>query len=127
MADISVTRVEELGIWLMVYDSRDPRGILLRWSETPWGPWSEAVTLFRRDDAVGSFIYAPGEADEDLAGPMIGDNPDPTEEEGGAYAPYVVDRFTRVEGDVLSIAYTLSTWNPYLVVMMRSELTIVAE
>ena len=35
MGDLLVTWVEELGVWLMVYDSREPRGVLARWSATP--------------------------------------------------------------------------------------------
>ena len=124
MGDLSVTWVADLGAWLMVYDSRDPRGVLVRWSATPWGPWSEHQTIFQRADGLGRFIHEPGE-DDGLAGPMIGGGDrDPMDEGGGNYAPYVVERFTRVEEGVLSFWYTMSTWNPYLVVLMRSDLAI---
>ncbi|MGC2765994.1 MAG: hypothetical protein WB607_10870 [Candidatus Acidiferrum sp.] len=43
---------------------------------------------------------------------------------GGAYAPYVVERWTKVQGSELSIYYVLSTWNPYVVVLMKSRLHI---
>ena len=48
-----------------------------------------------------------------------GNNPYTTP--GGPYAPYMIERFTRVTGNTLSIYYTISTWNPYTTVEMRSE------
>jgi len=36
----------------------------------------------------------------------------------------MVDRFTNVSGTTLTIYYTMSTWNPYTVVKMRSQFTI---
>jgi hypothetical protein len=43
---------------------------------------------------------------------------------GGAYAPHVVERWTKVQGSELTIYYTLSTWNPYVVVLMKSRLQV---
>jgi hypothetical protein len=71
-------------------------------------------------------------------GPMIGYNggPGPTSictptttandpvcTRGAAYAPQMIEQFTLVDPNArtLSIDYTLSTWNPYTVVRMRSE------
>jgi hypothetical protein len=42
----------------------------------------------------------------------------------GAYAPYVIERFTKLEGSELSLYYVLSTWNPYVVVLMKSRLRV---
>jgi len=42
---------------------------------------------------------------------------------GGAYAPYVIERWTKLQGSELNIYYVLSTWNPY-VVMMKSRLHV---
>ncbi len=42
----------------------------------------------------------------------------------GTYAPYVIERWTRVKGSELSIYYALSTWNPYVVVLMKSRLHV---
>jgi hypothetical protein len=49
---------------------------------------------------------------------------DPETARGGAFAPSMIERFTEVKNDKLSIYYTLSTWNPYTVVKMRSDFTI---
>ena len=76
---------------------------------------------------MGTFIHDPGVVPnppgDGLNGPTIGQN-DPNTTRGGAYAPYMIGRFTRVTGNRLSIYYTLSTWNPYTVVEMRSDFTI---
>ncbi|MGA2796125.1 MAG: hypothetical protein ABSE63_00970 [Thermoguttaceae bacterium] len=43
---------------------------------------------------------------------------------GGAYAPYVIERFTKLEGSELNLYYVLSTWNPYVVVLMKSRFQV---
>jgi len=130
LGDLSVTWCKDLGLWLMTYDSRPPatRGILFSYSTTPWGPWSQPQVIFdpARDGALGKFIHDPNLVPNDgLAGPVIGQsksNPDAVM--GGAYAPYVVERWTKITGSQLDIYYVLSTWNPYVVVLMKSELQI---
>jgi hypothetical protein len=130
MGDLSVTWCKDLGLWLMTYDSRDPapRGILFSYSRTPWGPWSEPQVIFNavRDSALGKFIHDPQIVPDDgLAGPAIGKGrANPQAVHGGAYAPYVIERWTKVQGSELRIYYVLSTWNPYVVVLMRSRLHI---
>ncbi|MGB7730242.1 MAG: DUF4185 domain-containing protein [Candidatus Acidiferrum sp.] len=130
MGDLSVTWCKDLRLWLMTYDSREPapRGILFSYSRTPWGPWSAPQIIFNamRDGAIGKFIHNPQAVPDDgLAGPVIGKGQaNPRAVHGGAYAPYVVERWTKVKGSELSIYYTLSTWNPYVVVLMKSQLHI---
>jgi len=130
MGDLSVTWCKDLGLWLMTYDSRDPspRGILFSYSRTPWGPWSEPQVIFnaQRDGAIGKFIHNPqANPDDGLAGPVIGKGQaNPRAVHGGAYAPYVIERWTKVNGPELSIYYVLSTWNPYVVVLMKSQLRV---
>jgi hypothetical protein len=130
IGNVSVTFAEELGLWLMTYDggakTQSTIGVYFSYATEPWGPWSQPQLIFnpRRDGAMGTFIHDPTIVPSDgLAGPTIGPN-DPNTTRGAAYAPYMIDRFTRVNGSTLSIYYTLSTWNPYTVVMMRSDLTI---
>ena len=130
MGDLSVTWCKDLGLWLMTYDSREPapRGILFSYSHTPWGPWSEPQIIFnaRRDGAVGKFIHNPqASPDDGLAGPVIGKGQaNPQAVHGGAYAPYVIERWTKVQGSELSMYYVLSTWNPYVVILMKSRLNV---
>ena len=130
MGDLSVTWCKDLGLWLMTYDSREPapRGILFSYSRTPWGPWSEPQVIFNgmRDGAIGKFIHNPqANPDDGLAGPVIGKGQaNPQAVHGGAYAPYVIERWTKVQGSELSIYYVLSTWNPYVVILMKSRLHV---
>jgi hypothetical protein len=114
----------------MTYDSRAPApaGIEFSYSSTPWGPWREPQILFQavRDGDLGKFIHKPGAHPADgLAGPVIGKGQaDPEAVHGGAYAPYVVERWTKVQGSELNLYYVLSTWNPYVVVLMKSRMRV---
>jgi lysophospholipase L1-like esterase len=127
IGNVSVTRAPGLGLWLMTYDSRAQGGVVFRYSTSPWGPWSAPQVIFDpvRDGGFGHFIHDPAiTPDDGLDGPTIGGN-DPFKTRGGNYAPYMIERFTKVEGGRLSIYYVMSTWNPYTVVLMQSQFTIV--
>ncbi|MGA7793519.1 MAG: DUF4185 domain-containing protein [Candidatus Acidiferrales bacterium] len=130
LADLSVTWCKELGLWLMTYDRRtQPNGIAFSYSRTPWGPWSEPEILFNpmRDNALGKFIHGPfRKVDDGLAGPVLGqrNRVNAAEIRGGAVAPYVVERWTKVQGSELELYYLMSTVNPYVVVLMKSILRI---
>jgi Domain of unknown function (DUF4185) len=130
IGNVSVTYSSDLDLWLMTYDggaaSQATVGVYFAYATEPWGPWSTPQLIFnlRRDRALGTFVHDPSIVPSDkLNGPIIGPN-DPNTTRGGAYAPYMVGRFTRVTGNKLSIYYTLSTWNPYTIVLMRSDFTI---
>jgi hypothetical protein len=128
LGDLSVTWCKDLGLWLMTYDRRAPtHGIAFSYSRTPWGPWSEPQILFNvANDGIGKFVHNPdGSPPDGLAGPVIGKGQmDPEAVRGGAYAPYVVERWTKLTGPELSVYYVLSTWNPYVVVLMKSRLKV---
>lgn len=102
VGDLSVTWCKDLRLWLMTYDSREPapRGILFSYSPTPWGPWREPQIIFNamRDGAIGKFIHNPQAIPDDgLVGPVIGKGQaNPSAVHGGAYAPYMVERWTKV-------------------------------
>ncbi len=124
IGDLSVTWAPALHLWLMTYDSRDPRGVVFRYSATPWGPWSDLQIIFKVARDGSGFIHRKGR-DDGLAGPVIGrGKANPEGVAGGAYAPYAIERFTRLDGDTLSLYYVLSTWNPYVVVLMRSQFEV---
>ena len=78
------------------------------------------------DGGYGKFIHDPAiHPDDRLAGPVIGKgqkNPDRVK--GGTYAPYVVERWTKVQGSELDLYYVMSTWNPYVAMLMKSRLRI---
>jgi hypothetical protein len=131
MGDMSVTWAANAALWVMTYDVHSPAAaIMLRTAPSPWGPWSAPETIFdAKKDGFGKFIHDPSITPPDgLAGPMIGkEKEDPESVRGNVYAPYVVERFTRFDApkDRLTIHWLLSTWNPYTVVHMRSDLDFV--
>ncbi|MBZ5642701.1 MAG: DUF4185 domain-containing protein [Acidobacteriia bacterium] len=130
LGDLSVTWCKDLGLWLMTYDRRTaPAGITFSYSRTPWGPWSEPQLIFNGlvNGALGKYIHNPRARPNDgLAGPlhMLRNEADPEAVIGGAYAPYMVERWTRLRGNELDIYYTMSTLNPYVVVLMKSRLSV---
>jgi len=129
MGDLSVTWSKDLDLWLMTYDSRPPAaaGIEFAYSSSPWGPWSEPQIIFNevRDGALGKFIHDPAiRPDDGLAGPVIGVGSNPDAVMGGTYAPFMVEPWMKVQGSQIDLYYTLSTWNPYVVMLMRSSLLI---
>ncbi len=126
----SVGYSSDLGMWLMTYDggrqSPATRGVYFTYAKDPWGPWAAPLLVFNspRDPGYGVFMHNPNAVPGDgLIGPTIG-NADPTTTSGAAYAPSLIERFTRVSGNTLRIYWLVSTWNPYTVVKMRSEFTI---
>ena len=128
IGEFSVTWAAPVGMWLMTYDSRSPRGIIFRYSVTPWGPWSEAQNILDpQRDRISEFIHQ-ARSNDGLAGPVIGPpGTDPEAVQGGMYAPYVIERFTKLDGGRLTIYFVLSTWNPYVVVLMKSAFKVAAE
>ena len=130
VGNMTVAYSDALGMWLMTYDggrqSPATRGVYLTYAKDPWGPWAAPILIYNtpRDPGFGLFIHNPSAVPSDgLNGPTIGAN-DPVTTPGGAYAPSIIGRFTSVSGNTLRIYWLVSTWNPYTVVKMRSELTI---
>jgi hypothetical protein len=120
VGEFSVEYLQPVGRYVMLYNSSEPRGIAMRSAEAPWGPWSEPVIVFEpwRDNGYGHFIHISSDfhgEDDGLSDPVR------EAEWGGEYGPYVIGRFTREIDGVCRIYYTMSTWNPYQVVLMRSD------
>jgi hypothetical protein len=130
LGEICVRWVPELDRYVMfgMPGPEDPIGtsLWLRVSRTPWGPWSHRRQLFdwiadgygRRDRAT-QFIHDP------LADPpdTVGDDMFPGQgtSPGGCYGAYLYR--ARVDGDTVSLLYTLSTWNPYQTMLMQHDIT----
>jgi uncharacterized metal-binding protein len=132
IGNLSVVYAADVGLWLMTYDggrqSEATNGVYFTSAPAPWGPWSTPQLIFnaKRDHGQGVFIHDPGQVPDDLLdGPTIApaNNP-PATTRGGNYAPLMIERFTRVSGNTLTIEYAMSTWNPYTVVRMRSAFQI---
>ena len=50
-------------------------------------------------------------------------NPDPTRN-GGIYGPYLISSFTRGTPSTTTVYWTMSTWNPYEVMLMKTRLRL---
>lgn len=128
LGELSVRWVGEVGRYLMLHASApgDPIGpaVVLRSATQPWGPWSPRVRLLdwittgMSTDPHTRFIRAARDGDP------VGDRVFRAQAggTGAAYAPYLFDAAT--DGSDLVLRYTLSTWNPYQVVLMRHRLPL---
>ncbi|MBN1910680.1 MAG: DUF4185 domain-containing protein [Pirellulales bacterium] len=121
VGELSVAFCRPLERFVMLYNSSLPFGIVMRSAERPWGPWSEKALLFDpvRDQGYGHFIHQP----PGLNGP--GDtfhDPRRRLQPGGPYGPYLINRYTSGTADRCRVYFTLSTWNPYQVVLMQADL-----
>jgi uncharacterized protein (TIGR03437 family) len=148
IGNLSAFYSQQLGLWLMTFDggrgTAGATGTYFTYAPQPWGPWSTPQLIFQacRDKALGNFIFyyfaapaanscpsaIPAGSTANFAGPAGPTiNPavnDPQTTKGGMYAPQMIQRFTEISGSTLKIFYTLSTWNPYAVVLMESDFTI---
>jgi hypothetical protein len=119
VGELSVMRVESLGIWLMLYNSASPRGITSRVALSPWGPWSEPVLIFDPgwpNLGYGHFMHVKDGTDR------LSD-PGREHEWGGEYGPYLIHRYTRAISQTLAQVYfVMSTWNPYNTVLMTATI-----
>src|SRR5690606_9165203 len=107
-----------LNCWIMLCNSASPRGIVMRTAAQPWGPWSSGQVIMDpfEDQAYGNFMHINWEFSR------MDTFSDPGRENqwGGEYGPYLIPRFTTGDSFRCELYYTMSTWNPYQVVIMRS-------
>ncbi|HEV3118806.1 MAG TPA: DUF4185 domain-containing protein [Gemmataceae bacterium] len=119
IGEFSVSYLKPVKRYVMLYNAAAPRGITLRSAEAPWGPWSAGTVIFDpgRDNGYGHFMHSKNKPDG------LSD-PNRAAEWGGEYGPYIMSRYTSGAAGRCEIYYTMSTWNPYQVMVMRSELTL---
>ena len=105
----------------MLYNCNlEPRGINVRVADNPWGPWSPPQVIFEpmQDNGICHFIHRSWTIEncDDLA--------DPGQEEtnGGPYGPYQFEDLAIGDESQTTIYFTMSTWNPYTVVLMKATL-----
>lgn len=117
--ELSVRKQPQTGLWLMAYNCGTPeRGIHLRTATAPTGPWSDPHMIYTPDMGYQHYMHAR-EAD---VGHDDGLSDAGRENEwGGEYGPYLIPEwFSSPEPGVYAIVYTLSSWNPYQVHLMRT-------
>ena len=120
VGELSAAFNPHLQKWLILYNCDDPRGVLFRTSDVPWGPYSTGEILFDpwEDDAYCSFMHVSW---EHLNCDSVHD-PNRKNEWGGEYGPYMFKEMSVKVDSLVDIYYTLSIWNPYTTVLMKSTL-----
>jgi len=126
----SVTWNAPLHTWLLLY-SCVPWTVEARFAPEPWGPWSRPsimLSAVQNPNVVCTLIQS---ANGCTGLQNYWTLPTGTPWPGAFYAPFVMDRFTQ---DVTplgpgqpkraTIYWLLSTWNPYVVVVMQSTLEL---
>jgi hypothetical protein len=123
--EFSVSYLEPVKRYVMLYNAGEPRGITMRSAEVPWGPWSKGIIVFDpwRDNGYGHFMHISAKFKEKRD--ALSD-PKREDEWGGEYGPYIIARFTSGSDGRCRIYYTMSIWNPYQVVVMQSDLKLKA-
>jgi hypothetical protein len=138
----SVRFIEGWGKWVMLYTCSDEqtngaRGIYLRTANVPWGPWSNPHLIFSPMNGKGYCNFMHNQrSDENNECNNKGVNPaeesvreikDGTNRRawGGEYAPFLLpSRYAKVLAEGTTLYFLMSTWNPYQVVLMRTQVKV---
>lgn len=120
--EFSCAFLPQIGKWVMLYNAGNPRGINMRVADKPYGPWSPPRVIFdpahNVDAGYRHFMHDAQCGCDSLSDPNRGG------EWGGEYGPYIIPSFTTGDRFSLNIHYTMSTWNPYNVMLMRSTVRV---
>lgn len=124
VGEFSVTYNPFIERWILLYNCgfEDSRGINLRTATQPWGPWSEAQILFDpwADNGYCHFLHVSWAYDNcDTVHDAGREN-----EWGGEYGPYQFETLAVGDATQTTIYFTLSTWNPYTVVLMKATIGV---
>ncbi len=120
VGELSVSYNSFIGRWLMLYNAGAQ--VIIRSAEEPWGPWTAAQVLYDpwTDDGYGEFIHISWtNSVSDSLHDQGREN-----EWGGVYGPYQFPDHAAGNSVETTIYFTMSTWNPYTVVLMGATLGI---
>jgi hypothetical protein len=123
IGELSVHYSRNLSGWVALYNCDATGGIAARVADQPWGPWSEPIALYDgwRDGGYCHYMHA-GSNDCDQV-----NDPGRETEWGGVYAPYVVEDSEQGEPGREVLYFVMSVWNPYAVMLMRTEIARIGE
>ena len=122
VGELSVSYNRFINKWIMLYNSFMPtsRGINMRTADKLWGPWSEPQIIFHpwNDNGYCHFMHAgfPHEQCDEVS------DPNRDKEYGGEYGPYQFEDLAVGSDTSTTIYFTMSTWNPYTVELMKATL-----
>ena len=122
VGELSVSYNKFIRRWIMLYNDFDYyRGINMRTAKNPWGPWSAPQTIFEPwgDGGYCQFMHITWDIQncddnyDAVAGPYVS---------GGEYGPMQFEDMATGNAFSTTIYFTMSTWNPYTVVLMKATL-----
>jgi len=138
LGEISVRKVQ-VGphtVWLMLYNcgwascagAGAAQAIYMRWAPQPWGPWSASQIIVDPvlDRVAGYYMSNPKCHYPGSTRCTVFDDPSsPGNGEAGAlYSPALLPNVTKqIDATTTRIYFTVSTWVPYVVVLMATDLT----
>lgn len=128
VGELSVSYNRFICKWIMLYNcccEESLRGINIRTADNAWGPWSEPQVIFRPwlDNGYCHFIHTNWNF-------QVCDSvhdPGRQYEWGGEYGPYQFEDLAVGTDCTTTIYFTMSTWNPYTVVLMSATLEKIEE
>jgi hypothetical protein len=121
VGELSVRWSADAQHWLAFWNENDgsaPHRIMLRAGVRPHGPWDDPAVVFRLEDGLGEFIHQPG---QDHTAHVFGDA---DKVWGDVYGPYQFAKYTHREGTVVQVYFSMSVWNPYQSMQMRTDLPL---
>jgi hypothetical protein len=123
VGELSVRWHPLLGAWICLYNADWPAdrssvgGIVMHWAQRPYGPWSKGDLAFSVNDGLGKFMHLPG-ADHTHEGFGV----DRSADLAGMYGPYQIPQYSRRSDKGVQVYFTMSTWNPYQVMLMTVDI-----
>jgi hypothetical protein len=122
VGELSVAYNKFIRRWVMFYNSDDAhRGINFRTARQPWGPWSETqVLLDPWAGAYGQYFHI----DWNWSVTDNVQNAGREYEFGGEYGPYMFRELATGSDNRTTIYFTMSSWNPYVSLLMKTELQV---
>lgn len=120
VGELSVSYNSFIKKWIMLYNAGTPRGINCRVADNPWGPWEAPLVIFDPwvDGGYCHFMHVDWNFTKC-------DSVYDTNKQyvwGGEYGPYQFEDFATGDSTQTTIYYTMSTWNPYTSILMKSTL-----
>ncbi|MGI8603163.1 MAG: DUF4185 domain-containing protein [Verrucomicrobiales bacterium] len=122
VGELSVAYNRFIKRWIMLFNCGTPRGINYRTARQPWGPWTEPRVLFEPWDDLGYAHFM--HVNWTFRNYDTVHNPGRQDEWGGEYGPYMFKELATGTDNRTTIYWTLSTWNPYVTVLMKSQLQV---
>lgn len=122
VGELSVSYNRFIRKWILLYnDHQYRRGINMRTADQPWGPWSQPEIIFHPwwDGGYCHFMHSSSRF---LDCDQVNDPEQSANVWGAEYGPYQFEDHATGDGDSTTIYFTLSTWNPYTVVLMKATL-----